>query len=240
MADAATTCDPKADEQTFAGPSLVVRLEKETVGCYRLDKPRLVMGRSRRADLVLDESGGVSREHAHVLVIDDEVVVEDLGSRNGTYVNGKPTTRRTLRAGDRIAIGRYRLRFLDRKGKKATARTEADAKIQALLDGWKRPAALAAGPACPLCRHDRGKDRTDSLMLSRTLRALKPDTDAILARVDALMDAPAPRRKEGAWTPGAHRLYDKLKARNPKRPRALSPRTRLQRTRGRRPPPPST
>lgn len=236
MGNAATNTDQKADEQAFVGPVLVVRLEKETVGCFRLDKSRLVMGRSHRADIVLDESGGVSREHAHVLVVDNEVVVEDLGSRNGTFVNGRPTNRRTLRPGDRIAIGRYRLRFHDGSAEKADDETAAPG-LHMLLRRWRRADTLGDGQGCPLCRGAGDNEQADSLTRSSTMRCLKPevdpDTDELLAKVDALVDAPR-RTEESPRKPGSNGLSKKLKERSTKRKRAKEPRTRLQRKRGRR------
>ena len=49
----------------------------------------LLVGRGSDADLTIP-STGVSKRHAHLTVHDDHLVVEDLGSTNGTYVNGQP------------------------------------------------------------------------------------------------------------------------------------------------------
>ncbi len=51
----------------------------------------------------------VSRLHCRLLVRDDELFVENLGSTNGTYVNDEPVDRATLRAGDRLRTGRVEL-----------------------------------------------------------------------------------------------------------------------------------
>src|SRR5207248_2989047 len=54
----------------------------------------------------------VSRLHASLAVDGERVVLADLGSSNGTYVNGQRLTRpTTLKAGDRIDIGPFSLRF---------------------------------------------------------------------------------------------------------------------------------
>src|SRR5207248_3686591 len=64
-----------------------------------------VIGRSAECQLSLDDPL-VSRRHALLLVGDDEVSVEDGGSRNGVMVNGQRiTTRARLRDGDKITIG---------------------------------------------------------------------------------------------------------------------------------------
>jgi pSer/pThr/pTyr-binding forkhead associated (FHA) protein len=49
----------------------------------------------------------VSRRHARILVVDDVLAVEDLGSTNGTFVNGRMITGPTpLQPGDRVAFGK--------------------------------------------------------------------------------------------------------------------------------------
>jgi hypothetical protein len=69
------------------------------------DSDELVVGRSRDVDLVLIE-GMVSRRHARFVLMDDGLSVEDLGSTNGTFVNGKQVTGRHLLAeSDRILVG---------------------------------------------------------------------------------------------------------------------------------------
>lgn len=64
-----------------------------------------VIGRGVGCDVVIDDKT-VSRIHAALVVRDDGVVVRDLGSRNGTWVNGiRIGADRRLRAGDRVHIG---------------------------------------------------------------------------------------------------------------------------------------
>lgn len=47
----------------------------------------------------------ISRKHAHLRIIAGKVVVEDLGSTNGTFVNGVPVDRLALKDGDKIQVG---------------------------------------------------------------------------------------------------------------------------------------
>lgn len=70
----------------------------------------LTIGRRPYNDVQLDDLT-VSGEHALVRVRNGEVVVHDLGSRNGTLVNGLPIQQRSLVDGDVVDIGIYRLRF---------------------------------------------------------------------------------------------------------------------------------
>src|SRR4249919_3103288 len=69
-----------------------------------LELDRMVLGRHPDCDVVLD-SASVSREHAQILRDDGRYFVEDLHSRNGTFVNGKIIQGRQLLVdGDRLKI----------------------------------------------------------------------------------------------------------------------------------------
>jgi hypothetical protein len=69
---------------------------------------RVVLGRSKEADLRIDDPN-ISRKHAAIYWNDDRLVIEDLGSTNGTLVNGYPVTSTVLRPRDVVAIGDSRL-----------------------------------------------------------------------------------------------------------------------------------
>jgi hypothetical protein len=69
-----------------------------------------VLGRVAGCDLVIDD-GKASRKHARFHVEGGVVEIEDLQSSNGTLLNDKPVTRRMLRGGDRIQIGKTLLVF---------------------------------------------------------------------------------------------------------------------------------
>ena len=71
----------------------------------------LVIGRSTGCQLVLDDAL-VSRRHAQLVLTDQEVRLEDLGSANGVYVNGERVNQvRVLSPGDRIVVGQQELAF---------------------------------------------------------------------------------------------------------------------------------
>jgi pSer/pThr/pTyr-binding forkhead associated (FHA) protein len=68
-----------------------------------------VIGRSTDADIVLDDAG-VSRKHAEVRLMDDgRARVIDLGSTNGTFVDGERVHAGNLTEGSTITVGRTRI-----------------------------------------------------------------------------------------------------------------------------------
>ena len=75
-----------------------------------VDRDWLVIGRGRTADLVLSD-GTISRAHAAIGYEKGNFFVQDLGSTNGTGVNGKREPRTTLRDGDEVQLGKLLLRF---------------------------------------------------------------------------------------------------------------------------------
>jgi len=77
---------------------------------YELTAPVTMLGRGTDCDLRLVDPG-VSRHHAELRVEDGEVVLVDLGSTNGTFVNGQPVRRVTLNDGTQVTLGRTTLVF---------------------------------------------------------------------------------------------------------------------------------
>jgi pSer/pThr/pTyr-binding forkhead associated (FHA) protein len=64
------------------------------------------IGRTTRADFILDKAL-ISRLHCRLTADrSDQLVVEDLGSTNGTLVNGRRVDRSVLKVGDRLTVGR--------------------------------------------------------------------------------------------------------------------------------------
>ncbi|MGI5243613.1 FHA domain-containing protein [Dactylosporangium sp. CA-139066] len=67
------------------------------------------LGRGSGAAAVVLDDRDVSRRHARLELVDGELVLSDLGSTNGTFVNDERVTRRVLALGDRLRIGRFEL-----------------------------------------------------------------------------------------------------------------------------------
>ena len=72
--------------------------------------PRAVLGRSRECDVRVGDAN-VSRKHAEIRHQDDAWWIVDLGSTNGTLVNGRRAKRERLSAGDRIMLGSTEITF---------------------------------------------------------------------------------------------------------------------------------
>ncbi|WP_051377903.1 FHA domain-containing protein [Derxia gummosa] len=75
-----------------------------------LDKERTTIGRKPHNDLVIDNLA-VSGEHAVIVTILNDSFLEDLGSTNGTFVNGQQIKKHFLQNGDTIELGRYKLKY---------------------------------------------------------------------------------------------------------------------------------
>jgi adenylate cyclase len=91
-----------------------------------------VLGRGKSANLKLDH-GGVSREHASIRRQGQDYLLTDLGSSNGTYVNGLPVAMngRMLRSGDEIQVGTERFRFENSEHPREI--TETDSTIVTII-----------------------------------------------------------------------------------------------------------
>jgi pSer/pThr/pTyr-binding forkhead associated (FHA) protein len=75
-----------------------------------LTKDRTTIGRRSHNDVVIDNLA-VSGEHAVMIANGQDTYLEDLGSTNGTTVNGQPIKKHLLQSGDTVEIGKYRLRY---------------------------------------------------------------------------------------------------------------------------------
>lgn len=91
---------------------LVLSMNGAVQGEYELDKERVTIGRKPENDIQIDNLA-VSGKHALVITILDDSFLEDLGSTNGTYVNGKLVKKHAMKDGDVIAIGKHELKYVN-------------------------------------------------------------------------------------------------------------------------------
>jgi serine/threonine protein kinase len=105
---------PQAAATTMQADWTSVRLVSVSTGKrVRLSQAQVVVGRGSDCDLILRASD-ISKRHCVITVSEDEVLVEDLNSANGTYVNGKAIKRARLQHGDRLRVADHE--FLVRVG----------------------------------------------------------------------------------------------------------------------------
>lgn len=96
--------------QLAEGPALYVRKGPESGGTFYLDRDELTIGRDPESDIFLNDVT-VSRNHAVVERSGEDVSVRDVGSLNGTYVNGECADRAVLHDGDVLQIGTFQMVF---------------------------------------------------------------------------------------------------------------------------------
>jgi pSer/pThr/pTyr-binding forkhead associated (FHA) protein len=142
-------------------PKLTLQFEGRLLKEYSVGVG-LTIGRAPDNAVIIDNPS-VSGHHARVFSENDAVILEDLDSTNGTFVNGQPAGRRVLRSGDVVLIGKHQLVFehtqewaasppqlpslgdtvyLDTKQHRALLSSIDDARNQTQI----RPAAKAPAP----------------------------------------------------------------------------------------------
>jgi len=90
--------------------TLIVQQKGEKPQRYDIRHEVTVIGRGKDADLLLPDIS-VSRSHSQVLKKGKKFILSDLGSENGSIVNGRKKKRYTLKDGDEIQLGKFLLVF---------------------------------------------------------------------------------------------------------------------------------
>lgn len=121
---------------------LILSLEGSVIREVPLDKERVTIGRKAQNDIQI-ENLAVSSEHARIVTILNDSFLEDMGSTNGTLVNGQPVKKHILQNNDLIEIGKYKLKFIN-DGPAATQTTVEDFERTMVL---RAPSAAAPRPA---------------------------------------------------------------------------------------------
>ena len=105
-----------------------------------LAESQIKIGKLSSSHLRIDDDD-VSRMHAVIEVgSPDDVVVLDLGSSKGTFVNGQPVTRQRLRSGDTLTLGRHRVVVTISGQSAVMGRPDADAMATAIVQAAPRRA----------------------------------------------------------------------------------------------------
>ena len=90
---------------------LILSMETTMLKEIPLTKERTTIGRKPHNDIQIDNLA-ISGEHAVVITILNDSFLEDLGSTNGTFVNGQSVKKHFLKNGDTIELGKYRLKYV--------------------------------------------------------------------------------------------------------------------------------
>ena len=132
---------------------LILSLDGQVIKEFTLTKERSTIGRKPHNDIQIDNLA-VSGDHAIVMTILNDSFLEDLGSTNGTLVNGQPVKKHFLQNNDVVEIGKYKLKYVNEApatmsqvefektmvlrapvaGTKAEAKADAKAEAKALTD----------------------------------------------------------------------------------------------------------
>jgi pSer/pThr/pTyr-binding forkhead associated (FHA) protein len=95
----------------------------------RMDR-EIIVGRSSELDMVLVEDM-VSRKHAKITTSGDQIIIQDLGSTNGTFVNGEKIKKVRLKEGDRILIGTSIIKLVAVDAAQVVTEGEARQRLEA-------------------------------------------------------------------------------------------------------------
>lgn len=90
---------------------IIITSENKVVKEVELVKERVTIGRKPYNDIVIDHRA-VSGQHATITVMLDDAILEDLGSTNGTFVNGQKVFRQKLTDGDSVNIATFDLQYV--------------------------------------------------------------------------------------------------------------------------------
>lgn len=89
-------------------PEIIVKFEDKVIEKFITEKKRVSIGRTPDNDIVIDNRG-VSRRHAQIEFSEDQAVIIDNESLNGTFVNSARITEEVLSDNDKIIIGKFTL-----------------------------------------------------------------------------------------------------------------------------------
>ncbi|MBS1169212.1 MAG: hypothetical protein H6R01_130 [Burkholderiaceae bacterium] len=140
---------------------IVVSIDGTVTQEVALSKDRITIGRRPYNDVVLDNPA-ISGEHAVIVKSFGDCILEDLGSTNGTYVNGQPVKKHFLQNKDVIELMKYRIQFIDAK--------HADMPHDAPADNTAEAASPEARPA--VLKVQNGSSAGTELALARDITTL--------------------------------------------------------------------
>ena len=124
---------------------LILSLDGSVIREVPLDKERIVIGRKASNEIQI-ENLAVSGEHACIVTILNDSFLEDMGSTNGTLVNGNPIKKHILQNNDVIEIGKYKLKYVAGAPAAAAGAGGGDDFEKTMILRAPPKAAVAAAP----------------------------------------------------------------------------------------------
>jgi len=102
---------------------LLLGFNDETLLEYELNQEATTIGRKPDNDIHIDNLA-VSSHHAKILTVLNDSFIEDLGSTNGTIINGEKVNRHALKNGEVIVIGKHKLTYINKAADAGTGEFE--------------------------------------------------------------------------------------------------------------------
>jgi hypothetical protein len=155
----------------YQGGEFPLRMERE-----------IVIGRSSDLDMVLVEDM-VSRKHAKISTAGQQIVIQDLGSTNGTFVNGEKIKKVRLKEGDRILIGTSIIKLVAVASDAQVSEAEARARLESNAARRSQASGQTARPMSGTIEEIPLPDLLQLLSTSRKSGVLTIRSEAGLGRI---------------------------------------------------------
>jgi pSer/pThr/pTyr-binding forkhead associated (FHA) protein len=173
-----------------------------------------LIGRSDACHL-RPKSDAISRKHCRILVASDAVFVEDLGSRNGTFINGERVTqKRAVQSGDHLRIGKLEFEFLIEAAAPAAQPVTAgpvemkeDTWVEDDITRWLEEAAVDNGDSSKQLRLDPVERSMVDTALNRA------PTESTVVTTTAGLESP--QATPSASSPEAPKTPEKAESKKP-------------------------
>lgn len=164
---------------------LILSLDGALLGEYPLDKEHITIGRRSANDIHIDNLA-VSGEHATIVTIGNNSLLEDIGSTNGTRVNGKQIKKHVLQHGDAIQLGKYQLKYINEAAMSAAATAASPEDFEKTM--VIRPSAMKAAAPIEDAKKMQGTNRhiPAPSPLQAPLSPVAQAEDALVGRIQVL------------------------------------------------------
>jgi pSer/pThr/pTyr-binding forkhead associated (FHA) protein len=187
---------------------LILSMDGLVLKEINLTKERTTIGRKPHNDIQIDNLA-VSGEHAVIVTILQDSFLEDLGSTNGTVVNGQSIKKHFLQNNDIIELGKYKLKYVN-ENPAGVAKAADFEKTMVLRPGAIKPAAPAAAPAPAPAPAAAAPASAAAKALSDTVAGGTPTSPPVAAK-PAAAAAPKPAALQLLSGPSAGKELDLTK-----------------------------